>query len=60
MLLHQPEESIAWNHLIETELCQLYCRFGHPSVRRLLRVLQRAGHESIEQRAIEHLTKYCY
>src|ERR1700721_4346368 len=60
MLLQQPEESIAWNHLTETELRQLHCRFGHPSVRRLLRVLQRAGYESVEQRAIEHLTKYCH
>ena len=57
MLLHHPEEALAWSHLTETELRQLHRRFGHPSVRRLIRVLQRAGHE-VEQRAIEHLTKY--
>lgn len=59
MLLHHPEEVLAWSHLTDTELRQLHRRFGHPSVRRLARVLQRAGHE-VEQRAIEHLTKYCH
>jgi hypothetical protein len=53
MLLHHPEEALAWSHPTETELRQLHRRFGHPSVQRLIRVLQRAGHE-VEQRAIEH------
>ena len=59
MLLHQPEETLAWSYLTETELRQLHRRFGHPSVRRLMRILQRAGHE-VEQEAIEYLTQYCY
>jgi len=59
LLLHQPEKSIAWSHLTESELRQLHRRFGHPSVRRLLRILQRAGHE-VEVKMIKHLTKYCH
>ncbi|PVH90773.1 hypothetical protein DM02DRAFT_577620, partial [Periconia macrospinosa] len=59
LLLHQLEKSVAWSHLTESELRQLHRRFGHPSVHRLLRVLQRAGHE-VEVKAIEHLTKYCH
>jgi hypothetical protein len=59
LLLSQPEKSIAWNHLTEPELRQLHRRFGHPSVRRLLRVLQRAGHK-VEVKIIKHLTKYCH
>jgi hypothetical protein len=57
LLLHQPEKSIAWSHLTESELRQLHRRFGHPLVQRLLRVLQRAGHE-VEVKMIKHLTKY--
>ena len=53
MLLHQ---SVAWSHLTESELRQLHRRFGHPSVRRLHRVLQRAGND-IEVEVIEKLTK---
>ena len=45
MLLHQPEKSLAWSHLTESELRQLHRRFGHPSVQRLARVLKRAGHD---------------
>ena len=59
LLLHQLEKSVAWSHLTESELRQLHRRFGHPSVHRLLRVLQRAGHE-VEVKLIEHLTKFCH
>lgn len=59
LLLNQREKSIAWSHLTEVELRQLHRRFGHPSVRRLLRILQRAGQE-VEKKAIKHLTKYCH
>ncbi|KIM93291.1 hypothetical protein OIDMADRAFT_138097 [Oidiodendron maius Zn] len=59
MLLNQPEQSMAWSHLTESELRQLHRRFGHPSVRRLYKVLQRSGHDA-ELSAIEHLTKYCH
>ena len=40
MLLNHPEEALAWSHLTDMELRQLHRRFGHPSARRLLRVLQ--------------------
>jgi hypothetical protein len=53
------EKSITSNHLTESELRQLHRRFGHPSVQRLVRILQRAG-EEVEQRAIEQLTKFCH
>ena len=59
LLLNQPEQTIAWSHLTETELRQLHRRFGHPSVRRLSDLLLRAGHD-VEVKMIEHLTKYCH
>ncbi len=58
MLLHQPEHSLAWSHLTELELRQLHRRFGHPSVRRLVRILERAGHDP-NTKYVQHLTKYC-
>ena len=59
MLLHNPEQSITWCHLTESELRQLHRRFGHPSIQRLSKILQRAGHD-VESRAIKHLTKHCH
>jgi hypothetical protein len=59
MLLHQLEQSLAWSHLTESELRQLHQRFGHPSVRRLARILERAGH-NVDTKAIKHLTKFCH
>ena len=59
LLLHQPEQMVAWSHLTETELRQLHRRFGHPSVPRLLRLLQRAGHD-VEVEVLEYLTKVCH
>lgn len=59
MLLHNLEETAAWSHLTESELRQLHRRFGHPSVRRLTRILQRAGHE-VNSRCIDYLTKFCH
>lgn len=44
--------------LTETELRRLHRRFGHPSVQRLHRILERSGHD-VEMQAIEYLTKYC-
>jgi hypothetical protein len=44
--------------LTTTELQRLHRRFGHPSVSRLQRVLDRAGHE-VDKKALEYLTKYC-
>ena len=58
MLLNKPEETLAWSHLTETELRQLHRRFGHPSVQRLVTVLQRAGHE-VDSEILKAVTKYC-
>ena len=60
LLLHQPEQSMAYHHLTETELRQLHRRFGHPSVSRLVKILQRAGYDEIDNNFIKHLTKVCH
>jgi hypothetical protein len=36
MLLNKLEEAVAWSHLTELELRQLYQRFGHLLVQRLV------------------------
>jgi hypothetical protein len=46
MLLHK-EEAIAYSHLIKIKLKQLYCRFRHLFIRRLAKVLKRAGYANI-------------
>ena len=45
-------------YLTSTELQRLHRRFGHPSVARLHKVLERAGHD-VDKEALEFLTKYC-
>jgi hypothetical protein len=59
MLLNKLEEAVTWSHLTESELRQLHQRFRHSSVQRLVRVLQRAGHEA-DTKYIKYLTKYCH
>jgi hypothetical protein len=59
MLLNQLEETLVWSHLTETELRQLYRRFGHPSVQQLTNVLQRAGHD-VDTAVLKKLTKFCH
>jgi hypothetical protein len=46
-------------YLTDVELQHLHRRFGHPSVERLQKVLDRAGHDT-EKGVLEHLTKYCH
>jgi hypothetical protein len=58
MLLHRNKEAIAYSHMTEAKLRQLYWRFGHPSVRRLAKLLERARYKDIEVRTIKHLTKF--
>ncbi len=36
----------------------MHLRFGHPSAGKLLKVLERAGHET-NRKIIDNLTKYC-
>jgi hypothetical protein len=48
------------NYLTETELRQLHRRFGHPSAERLVRLLERAGHDDDQHRkVINRIIKYC-
>ena len=44
--------------LTNTELQRLHRRFGHPSVNRLQRVLERAGH-NVDKSVLEYISKYC-
>lgn len=67
MLLHGQEASMIYSymgyiaecHLTEVELRQLHRRFGHPSARRLSRLLQRSGHE-FDTKILKRLTKFCH
>jgi len=45
-------------YLTEPELRQLHRRFGHPSVRRFVGLMDRSGHD-VDRKAIEHITKFC-
>lgn len=46
-------------YLTDTELRQLHRRFGHPSASRLHNVLERSGHDDVNKKAIDRLTKLC-
>jgi len=41
------------------EIHRLYRRFGHPSAEKLYRVLKRSGHNDVDKKAVDYLTKYC-
>ena len=45
--------------LTTTELNRLHCRFGHPDIDRLHKLLERAGHKNVNRQTIDYLTKYC-
>jgi hypothetical protein len=45
--------------LTDIELRRLHRRFGHPSVKRLQRLLTRAGH-NIDTEALIHINKFCH
>jgi hypothetical protein len=51
-----PNQSI---FLTAAELRRLHRCFGHPSIERLQKLLDRSGHE-IDKLAIEYLTKFCH
>ena len=59
MLLGNIEQSMADCHLTEVELKQLHRRFGHPSVQKLYKLLERAGHDP-NHATIKKLTAYCH
>jgi len=58
MLLYNIKQAIAYSHLTEIELKQLYRRFRHPFIRRLVKVLDKAGYTDVNSRIIERLTKF--
>jgi len=41
------------------EIHYLHRRFGYPLAKKLYRVLERSGHNNINRKVIDHLTKYC-
>jgi hypothetical protein len=45
-------------YLTDSELRRLHRRFGHPSVKRLKRLLERAGHND-STKTLKYITKYC-
>ena len=45
--------------LSTTELRRLHRRFGHPATDRLHKLLEQSGHDNINKKTLEHLTKYC-
>ena len=45
--------------LTETKLCRLHCWFGHLSVKKLQKLLVRAGH-NIDTKALKHIQKFCH
>lgn len=54
---YQPLASVCF--LSELELRRLHQRFGHPSVRRLHKLLLRAGHEALVD-TLEEIRKMCH
>jgi hypothetical protein len=41
------------------ELRRLHRRFGHPATDRLHKLLERSGHDDIDKKTLEYITKYC-
>ncbi|CEJ95277.1 Putative Polyprotein [[Torrubiella] hemipterigena] len=56
--LLEAAHSIAF-HLTETQLRRLHRRFGHPSVERLSRILERIG-EEFDEKTLKQLNKICH
>ena len=57
-VIFNSERQIPSCHLTETELRQLHRRFGHPSVRRLKDLLDRAGHDA-DSSILKRIAEYC-
>lgn len=51
---------MSYYHLTESQLRQLHRRFGHPSARRLIVLLRKAGLDDFNPQIIKHLTKICH
>src|SRR6202161_3101943 len=46
-------------YLTDTEVRQLHRRFCHPSANRLIRLLERSGHD-VNRKVIDRLTRFCH
>ena len=55
------QESFNYNpcYLTSTEIHCLYRRFGYLLAEKLYRVLKRSGHNNVNRKVIDYLTKYC-
>jgi hypothetical protein len=55
------QQSFEYNpcYLTTVEIQRLHRRFGHPSAEKLHKVLERSGHDDVDKKAIDHLTKFC-
>jgi hypothetical protein len=59
-LLGNAKTTAVHCHLTETELRQLYRRFGHSAAKRFCRVLARAGYENVNESVMAKIGKYCH
>ena len=60
-LLLDDAETMAWCNLTESELRRIHRRFGHPSVRRLADILDRAGESNDgDSVVLEKITRGCH
>jgi hypothetical protein len=57
---HLNKRERATVFLTETELRRLHCRFRHPAVMRLVKLLKDAGHNDFKERTLKEVTKFCY
>lgn len=58
--LLQKDETWLQMPLTDKELRHLHRRFGHPSVRKLLDMLERAGYDDIPAKTIKSITELCH
>jgi hypothetical protein len=57
-LVHNSENQIYSCHFTESELRTLHRRFGHPSVGRLYKILERAGHDP-DSAILKRIAEFC-
>src|SRR5437879_874132 len=55
---YSPSSSFPYSFLTESELRQLYRRFGYLSTRRLVSLLERSGYED-HKSTLREIEKYC-
>ncbi|EED22562.1 conserved hypothetical protein [Talaromyces stipitatus ATCC 10500] len=46
--------------LTEVEMRRLHRRFGHPSVDRLHKLLEQAGHDDVDHKSLAEIERYCH